>query len=147
MVILITLSFVTGIRLTWGFQDAPLRSWSLLFEAIAPKGAFLGINIITLHVVLSFFMIGVIGIYVAYMFCSGAARRLRLSGQTFQRLRQGAFVRGLRWTKSALWSGNLLVYWLGFAFLLALTLTGLAIYRVDWGLSSLLGGYDSHVCS
>ncbi len=142
MVVLITLSFVTGIRLSWSFQDSPFRSWSFLFEGIAPEGTLLGINLLTLHVVISFLMIGVIGIYVAYMFSSGASRRLRLSGQTFQRIRQGAFVRGLWWSKSALWASNLLVYWLGFVFVLVLVFTGLDIYRVDWGLSSFVGGYD-----
>ena len=88
-------------------------------------------------------MIGVAGIYTAYMFRSGASRRLRVSRQTFERLRQGAFERGLKWNKSSLWSSNLLVYWIGFAFVVVLVLTGIAIYRVDWGGYALFGGYDT----
>ncbi len=84
MVILLGLSFVTGVRLTWGYLEAPFRSWSMPFESMVPKGTLLGINIITLHVVLSFLMLGIAGIYAAYMFRSGASRRLRVNGQTFQ---------------------------------------------------------------
>jgi thiosulfate reductase cytochrome b subunit len=143
MVILLGLSLMTGMRLTLGYLEAPFHSWSMLFQSIAPKGMLLGINIITLHVILSFLMLGVAGIYVAYMFRSGASRRMRVTRQTFQRLRQGAFEHGLRWNKPSLWASNLLVYWVGFAFVFVLMFTGIAIYRVDWGLTTLLGGYDT----
>lgn len=143
MVILLGLSFVTGLRLSWGFMDSPFRSWSIPFESIAPEGTLLGINLITLHVILSFFMIGIAGIYAAYMFRSGASRRLRVTAQTFERLHKGAFERGWKWSKSSLWSSNLLVYWVGFVFVLILVLSGVAIYRVDWGVTALFGGYDT----
>jgi thiosulfate reductase cytochrome b subunit len=143
MVIFLGLSFMTGVRLTLGYLEAPLHSWSMLFQSIAPKGTLLGINIITLHVVLSFVMLGVAGIYAAYMFRSGASRRLRVTRQTFQQLRQGAFEHGLKWNKSSLWASNVLVYWVAFVFVFVLMVTGIAIYRVDWGLTTLLGGYDT----
>ena len=110
MVILLGLSFITGIRLTWGDLEAPLHAWSMPFASVAPKGTLFGINIITLHVVISFFMLGVAGTYAAYMLRSGASRRLRVNRQTFQRLRQGAFERGLKWNRSSLWAGNLIAY-------------------------------------
>jgi thiosulfate reductase cytochrome b subunit len=142
MVLLLGLSFVTGVRLTWGYLEAPFHSWSMPFASIAPKGTLLGINIIKLHVVLAFLMLGVAGIYTAYMFRSGASRRLRVNRQTFHRLRQGAFEHGWRWTKSSIWASNLLAYWVGFIFVFGLMLTGIALYRLDWGVSSWFGGYD-----
>lgn len=53
MVLLLGLSFLTGIRLTWGYLKAPFHSWSMPFVPIAPEGTLLGINLITLHVILS----------------------------------------------------------------------------------------------
>ena len=53
MVILLGLSFITGIRLTWGDLEAPLHAWSMPFASVALKGTLFGINIITLHVVIS----------------------------------------------------------------------------------------------
>jgi thiosulfate reductase cytochrome b subunit len=143
MVMLLGLSFITGMRIGWGYLESPFRWLSLRLASIAPKGSLLGVNIITLHVVLAFFMLGVAGIYVAYMFRSGASRRMRVTRQTFQRLRRGAFEHGLKWNKSSLWVSNLLVYWVGFTFVFVLILTGIALYRLDWGLSSLLGGYGT----
>ncbi len=37
MVILLGLSFVTGVRLTWGYIDSPFRSWSMPLKSIGDR--------------------------------------------------------------------------------------------------------------
>ena len=34
------------------------------------------------------------------------------------------------------------MYWLSFAFITVLTVTGFALYRLDLGIATVLGGYD-----
>ena len=142
MVILLVLSFLSGARLTWSYIESPWYAWRLL-DAISPKGAIWGKNLVMLHILLSFFVIGVAGVYTCYLFRSGASRRMRLSRQTLQRLRQGAFSQGWKWNQSALWVGNQLIYWLGFVFVTIFILTGVALYQVNWGLTALFGGYGA----
>ena len=142
MVVLLVLSFISGARITWSYLESGWYGWGLL-DAISPKGALWGKNLVMLHILLSFFVIGVAGVYALYLFQSGASRRMRMGKQTLQRLRQGAFVNGWRWNKSALWVGNQLVYWLGFIFVAVFVLTGIALYQVDWGLTVMFGGYET----
>ncbi len=66
---------------------------------------------------------------------------MRVTGQDLTSLITGLFSGRFRQNKRALWSANLLVYWVAFAFLAVLLVTGLALYREDLGLSQLLGGY------
>ncbi len=145
MVVLLALSLLTGMRLGWGYLESWLGgsngTWATILNAIAPSGTLLGINLITLHVVLAFLFLLNTGMYVGYLFLSGAARRMRMSGQDLTHLVTGLFSRQFRQNKRALWSANLLVYWVAFAFLAVLLVTGAALYREDLGLSQLLGGY------
>lgn len=146
MVVLLVLNLLSGMRLGWGYQESLLGGpggfWGTLLGVLSPKGTLFGINLIHLHIYSAFLMLLVVGVYTGYMVRSGATRRLRVTGETFQKLfvglRRGHFLRN----KQALWSANLLVYWIAFLFLAVLTVTGVALYRVDLGLSAVLGGYD-----
>ena len=147
MVGLLTVSLLSGMRRGWGYDWSPLGGphglWGWLLGSLSPTGTMFGINLIDLHVYSAFLMVLVAGVYVGYMVRSHATRRITLTGETFKRLfaglRRGQFLRN----KSALWSANLLVYWISFLFIGVLAVTGLALYRVDLGVSSLLGGYDA----
>ncbi len=145
MVILLALSLYTGMRLGWGYIESwlggPEGPWAAILNALAPKGSLFGINLITLHVTLAFLLLLNVGMYSFYMFLSGASRRMRLTGKDFKSLSSGLSTGTFRQNKRALWSANLLVYWVAFAFLAMLLVTGTALYREDWGLSQALGGY------
>src|SRR5919109_2229304 len=81
MVILLTLNLLSGMRIGWGYVESPLGgatgTWGALIAAIAPKGTMFGINLLTLHVMLAFFMLLVAGVYVGYLVRSRTTRRLR----------------------------------------------------------------------
>jgi thiosulfate reductase cytochrome b subunit len=145
MVLLLGLSLLTGMRLGWGYNESPLGgaegTWGALLQKISPKGTLFGVNLITLHVVLAFAMLAVVTVYVGYLIRSRATRRLKWTRQDALTLVRGLTVDFLK-NKRALWSANLLVYWISFAMIGVLVVTGLALYRVDLGLSSALGGYD-----
>jgi thiosulfate reductase cytochrome b subunit len=148
MVILLALNLLTGLRIGWGYLESPLggaTGWvAAVARAIAPKGTLLGVNLITLHVTLAFLMLFVVGVYLVYLFGTPAWRRLRVTLKDFQNLSlTGLRVNGFWHHKQALWSANLLVYWLSFFFIGLLLVTGMALYRLDWGLSSVLGGYNT----
>jgi hypothetical protein len=88
-------------------------------------------------------MILVAGVYVGYLLRSRASRRLQLTGQDLRKLALGFRARNFWRNKAALWSANLLVYWAAFCMIAVLGITGLALYRLEWGLSTALGGYDT----
>jgi Ethylbenzene dehydrogenase/Prokaryotic cytochrome b561 len=147
MVALLTLSLLTGMRIGWSYVASPLGgsigAWGAALGAISPKGTLLGVNLITLHVVSAFGMLLVAGVYVGYLRRSRASRRLEVTGQDLRKLTRGIRAGGFWRNKAALWSANLLVYWASFAMIAVLILTGVALYRLDWGLSTVLGGYDA----
>lgn len=152
MVIFLTLSLLSGMRLAWGYVEDPLgggsAAWTLILGAIAPKGALLGVNLIVLHVTLAFLMFAVAIVYVVYLFRSRASLRMRLTSRDVHKLRDG-LNKGNFWrNKSALWSANLLVYWVSFFFVLMLFVTGIVMYYLEWNLLDrwffkLLGGYST----
>jgi thiosulfate reductase cytochrome b subunit len=147
MVALLAISLFSGMRLGWGYEESPLGGregfWGTLLGSLSPKGTLFGINLVDLHVYSAFLVLLVAGVYVGYLVRSGATRRLSVKGETFQKLvtglRSGNFLRN----KAALWSVNLLIHWVAFLFIALLTLTGVALYRVDLGLYTVLGGYDT----
>ena len=146
MVALLALSLLSGMRIGWGYLESPFGgmqgTWGRILGAIAPVDSMFGVNLITLHVLLAFGMLLITGVYVGYLFRSHTRRRLQVTRQDLRKLgtglRTGTFWRN----KAALWCANVLVYWLSFTFLLILLVTGVALYRLDWGLSSVLGGYN-----
>jgi thiosulfate reductase cytochrome b subunit len=146
MTLLLALNLITGMRLGWGYNESPLGGaegvWGQMLAALSPKGTLFGVNIITLHVTSAFLMLFVVGLYVGYLIKSRAGQRMKLTRADMQKLvaglRSGSFWRN----KAALWSANLLVYWVAFAFIAVLVVTGIALYRVDLGLSTALGGYS-----
>jgi hypothetical protein len=146
VVILLTLNLLSGMRIGWGYVESPLGgatgTWGALIAAIAPKGTMFGINLLTLHVMLAFFMLLVAGVYVGYLVRSRTTRRLQVTRQDLQKLLAGLRTGNFWRNKPALWSANLLVYWLAFLFICVLVATGVALYRLDWGLSTVLGGYN-----
>lgn len=146
MVILLALNLLTGMRIGWGYVESPLGgnrgTWGALLGTIAPQGSLLGVNIITLHVLLAFLMLLVTGVYIGYLFLSGTTRRLHLTRQDLRKLLTGLRQNNIWRNKAALWSANLLVYWVAFVSIGLLVVSGLALYRLDWGLSTLLGGYQ-----
>ncbi|ETX09257.1 MAG: hypothetical protein ETSY2_00545 [Candidatus Entotheonella gemina] len=147
MVLLLALSLLTGMRLGWGYLESglggPYGMWATLLNAIAPRGTLLGINLITLHVTLAFLFLLNTCMYAGYLFLSGDTRRLRFTNRDLKSLLTGLVTRQFRQNKRALWSANLLVYWIAFTFVAVLLVTGVALYREDWGLSQLLGGYGA----
>jgi cytochrome b subunit of formate dehydrogenase len=147
MVGFLALSLLTGMRIGWGYLESPLGGptgrWGAMLGAVSPKGTLFGVNVITLHVLLAFFMLLTVGVYVGYLLKSRTTRRLQLTGDDVRKLttalRAGTFWR----SKGALWSANLIVYWVAFVFIAVLTVTGVALYRLEWGLARLLGGYET----
>src|SRR6266508_2269477 len=147
MVALLALNLLSGMRIGWGYVESPLVGpeglWRAFLGFIAPKGTMLGVNLIDLHVYSAFLMILVAGVYVGYLVRSRATRRLTVTTETFQKLFKGLATGHFWRNKGALWSANLLVYWISFLFVAVLAVTGMALYRVDLGLSTVLGGYDA----
>ncbi len=146
MVFLMTCSLLSGMRIGWGFKESPLvgsTGWlSSLANAIAPTGTIFGINLITFHVWSVFFMFAVTGIYLVYLFRSRASKRLQLTMKDLKHLTPaGIRVNGFFRFKQALWSANLLTYWLAFAMFGILLVTGFALYRPDWEIAQLVGGH------
>jgi cytochrome b subunit of formate dehydrogenase len=147
MVILLALSLLSGMRIGWGYEESLLGGqksvWGSLLGSIAPKGTLFGISLIDLHIYLAFLMLLATGVYIGYMIRSGAIRRITVTGKTFQKLSAGLRAGHFLQNKGALWSANLLVYWISFFFVAMLTVSGIALYRVDLGFSGVLGGYDA----
>lgn len=146
MVLLLGLNLLSGMRIGWGYKESPLGGqhglWSTILTTIAPTGTMFGVNLITLHVILAFAMFLVAGVYVVYLYRSHTTRRLEVTRKDLQRLADGVRTKTFWRNKPALWSANVLTYWLGFTFIGVLVLSGVALYRLDWGLSNLLGGYS-----
>lgn len=146
MVLLLTFSLLSGMRIAWSYPESPLGgptgAWGTMLGATSPKGTLFGIDLITYHVVASFAMILVAGVYVGYLLRSRASRRLQLTGQDLCKLGLGLRARNFWRNKAALWSANLVVYWSAFFMIAVLGITGLALYRLEWGLSTALGGYE-----
>jgi thiosulfate reductase cytochrome b subunit len=145
MVGLLGLNVLTGMRLGWGFIDSPLGgphgAWAAILHAVAPQGTLLGVEVIRWHLMCAWLLLLNAGIYIVYLCCSGASRRLRVTRHELAPL-IGAIPAGSFWhNKRALWSANLLVYWIAFAAIGLLVVTGVALYRVDGGLHHMLGGY------
>ena len=146
MVTLLALNLLSGMRIGWGYLESPLGgsagTWGAILTAIAPRGTMFGVNLITLHVLLAFGLFLVAGVYVIYLYRSHSTRRLEITRQDIRKLVAGLRTGTFWHNKPALWSANVLTYWLGFLCIGLLMLTGVALYRLDWGLSSLLGGYN-----
>ena len=146
MTLLLALNLLSGMRIGWGYEESALGgmqgTWSAMLSKLAPAGTMFGVNLIVLHVWSAFLLLLVAGVYGGYMFRSGAARRLKVGRADIEKLVAG--IRGGRFwrSKPALWSANVLVYWLSFAFIGVLTVTGFALYWLDLGLAEALGGYD-----
>ncbi|MBM4259056.1 MAG: hypothetical protein FJ147_24545 [Deltaproteobacteria bacterium] len=146
MVILLTCSLLSGMRIGWAYIDSPLvgpKGWlSELSNAIAPNGTIFGINLITFHVWSAFLMLAVTGVYLVYLFRTSAWKRLQLTVKDLKHLTPtGIRAHGFWRYKQALWSANLLTYWMAFSFFGILLVTGFAMYRVDWELANYLGGH------
>lgn len=146
MVILLALNLLSGMRIGWGYMESPFGGatgfWGTLLGKLSPQGTMFGVNLITLHVVLAFAMLLVSGVYIGYLVRSRSTRKLQITRQDLHKLwhgmRSGAFWRN----KAALWSANLLVYWLSFVMIAILVVSGVALYRLDWSFSTALGGYS-----
>jgi thiosulfate reductase cytochrome b subunit len=137
---------MSGMRIGWGYQESPLGgmkgTWATLLAAVSPAGTMFGVNLIVLHVWSAFLLLLVAGLYIGYLLRSGTARKLSVTRADIRKLLTG-LRSGKFWkNKPALWSANVLVYWVSFLFIAVLTVTGLALYRLDLGLSPVLGGYD-----
>ena len=149
-VVLIAISLLTGMRIGWGFLDSPLGGpngvWAAWLHTIAPKDTLFGVNVLTLHILCARLVIVTIGVYLVYMFRSGALRRIRLERQDVRRVAQALRGGGFWHNKAALWSANVLVYWGGFIGLIILIITGVALYQVQWGVFHMLGGYKTIRC-
>ena len=146
MVLFLVLSLLSGMRIGWGYLESPLGGstglWGTVLTTIAPQGSMFGVNLMTLHVVMAFLMLLVTGVYVAYLLRSHTSRRLQVTRQDLRKL-WGGLRTGTFWrNKPALWSANVLVYWVAFLCIGILVVTGVALYRLDWGLSTGLGGYS-----
>jgi hypothetical protein len=87
-------------------------------------------------------MLLITGVYVGYLFRSHTSRRLQVTRQDIRKLIAGLCSGNFWRNKAALWSANVLVYWLSFLFIFVLMVTGIALYRLDSGLSTVLGGYN-----
>jgi cytochrome b subunit of formate dehydrogenase len=146
MVLLLALNLLTGMRIGWGYLESPLGgntgTWGAILGAIAPKGSFLGVNVITLHVTLAFLLLLVAGVYVIYLFRSHTRKRWQVTRKDLSNLYTGLRTKNFWRSKPAMWCANVLVYWLSCLFIVVLVATGIALYRLDWGLSTLLGGYS-----
>jgi hypothetical protein len=147
MVLFLALSLLSGMRIGWAHIESSLGGstgvWGGVLGAVSPKGTLLGLTLIDFHVVAAFGMLLVAGVYAGYMLRSRASRRLQLTGQDLRKLSLGIRTGGFWRNKAALWSANLLVYWAAFGMITILAVTGTALYRLDWGLSTVLGGYDA----
>ena len=146
MTLLMALNLYTGMRIGWGYQESPLGGMTgplgATFQKISPVSTMFGINIIVLHVWSAFALLLVAGVYIGYMVRSRSTRRLSLTRADFRKLMTG-LTSGHFWrNKAALWSANVLVYWTAFVFIATLTITGVVLYRLDFGLAPMLGGYD-----
>jgi thiosulfate reductase cytochrome b subunit len=148
MVFLLTCSMLSGMRMGWGFIESPLIGptgfLSRIANAITPTGTMFGINLITFHIWSVFLMFAVTGVYLVYLFRSRASKRLQLTLKDLKNLTPaGIRVNGFWRYKQALWSANLLTYWLAFAILGVLLVTGFSLYRPDWELATVLGGHQA----
>jgi cytochrome b subunit of formate dehydrogenase len=146
MVVLLAINLLSGMRIGWGFQESPLGGqagvWAALLARISPKATLFGVNLITLHVISAVLMFLVIGVYAAYLIRSKTTARLRLTWRDLVKLWRGLRSRTFWRNKAALWSANVIVYWAAFLFIAALVVTGVAMYRLESGLSDALGGYS-----
>ena len=101
----------------------------------------MGLGLIRWHLLCAWLLLLTAAIYSAYLCYSGSSRRLRVTRHTLATL-TGAIRAGRFWhTMRALWSANLLVYWMAFTTLGVLVVTGVSLYRSDAGVYSMLGGY------
>jgi cytochrome b subunit of formate dehydrogenase len=147
MTILLALSLLSGMRLGWGYLESRLGGqngwWGAILAAVSPTATLFGVNLISLHVALAFLMLLVAGVYVGYLVRSRTTARLRVTGKDLQNLSTGVRARRFWRDKPALWCANVIVYWLFFACIVTMVVTGVAMYRLEWGLAALLGGYPA----
>ena len=146
MTLLLALNLLSGMRIGWGALDSPLGgrggAWGSMLATLSPQGTLLGINLITLHVFAAFGMLLVTGVYVIYLIGSKTTARLSVTRDDLRKLWTGIRT-GTFWRyKAALWCSNVLVYWTFFFFIFGVTITGIALYRLDWNLTSIFGGYS-----
>jgi len=147
IVALLVLNLLTGMRIRWGFVDSPLGgpqgTETAVLNAVAPKGTLFGVGLISLHVICAWLLLLNATIYIIYMFRSRASHRLRLTWQDLNKVIRGIRASGFWKNKIALWSANVVVYWLAFTSIIIVIITGYAQYRLDWGLDRILGGYKT----
>lgn len=151
MVLLIVLAMLSGMRLGWGYIDSRLGGqvgwWSSLIGSIAPKGTLFGFPLIDLHIGLAFAMVATVVLYIVYLRRSRTLSRLKFTGRDLRKMREG-IGKGDFWrNKRALWSANLLVYWISFLFIFLLLLSGAVMYwpdafPMDSGPLAWVGGYN-----
>jgi len=150
MVLLIVLAILSGMRLGWGYIDSPFGGqtgwWSAMIGSIAPAGTMFGVNLIDLHVTLAFGVLATVVLYFIYLLRSRTLTRLRFTSRDMQKMREGINNGDFWRNKRALWSANLLVYWVSFLFIFVLLLSGAVMYwpdafPMDGGPLEWIGGY------
>lgn len=152
MVLLIVLAILSGMRLGWGYVDSHFGGqagwWSSLIGSIAPAGTMFGVPLINLHVILAFAVVGTVVLYFIYLRRSRTLTRLRFTTRDVQKMREGVNNGNFWRNKQALWSANLLVYWVSFLFIVVLLLSGAVMYwpdafPMDGGPLEWVGGYTT----
>lgn len=142
MVALLVVNILTGARLGWAYMNSPLGgaegTWASILDSIAPEGLML-----EWHVWSSWALAGVVGLYVIYLLKTKESRRLRLQKSDFAAVWGSLKRRDFLRNKFALWSANVIVYWLAFVFLAITFITGIAMYQLEWGVDQKLGGYGT----
>ena len=145
MALLLALNLATGMRLSWANLTSPLGGdhtlWAWVLNTLAPAGDLWGVSVLRIHLTCAWLILITAGIYMAYMVGSGASRRLRLHRRDWRAVARTIWENVFWHNKVALWSANLIVYWLLFVLIILLVLTGVALYRTDWGLYQVVGGY------
>ena len=152
MVLLIVLAILSGMRIGWGYIDSHFGGqigwWSSFIGSIAPTGTLFSINVIDLHVTLAFAVLATVVLYFIYLRRSHSLTRLRVTSRDIEKLREGVNNGNFWRNKRALWSANLLVYWMSFLFIFVLLLSGAAMYwpdafPLDGGPLDWIGGYTT----
>jgi thiosulfate reductase cytochrome b subunit len=139
-VLLIGVNLATGMRLAWGFEHSALGgsdgAWGSFLDAVAPQGA-----VLRWHTVSAWLLGAVVVTYVVYLLRTKESRRVRFRVGDVTAVARALRHASLLADKRALWSANVLLYWVAFALVGLLFVSGAALYRPGWRLDALLGGY------
>jgi len=112
MVVALVVAFTTGLRIA---TEEPDRQWLNLLDAVLPRE-----HVWTAHMQAAIAIVGVSIAYAIYIVRSGLTRRVRLDGVRLRAL----FGRG----PARAGALSILVYWIFFIAMLALTITGGLMY-------------------